>query len=90
LNPETVIGKNCTLRHGVTIGNRQSVHDVPILGDNVEIGVGAVILGHIHVGNNVTIGANAVVLTDVPDDHIAVGVPARVILKKSNNQQITE
>jgi serine O-acetyltransferase len=90
LNPLTVIGKNCTLRHGVTIGNRNEIDDVPVLGDNVDIGAGAKVLGRIKIGNNVSIGANAVVITDVPDDHIAVGVPARVILKKSNNQQITE
>jgi serine O-acetyltransferase len=81
LNPDTVIGKNCTLRHGVTIGNRHSDHDVPVIGDNVDIGVGAVIMGAIVIGNNVSIGANAVVLCDVPDNHIAVGVPARVIPK---------
>jgi serine O-acetyltransferase len=79
LNPDTVIGKNCTLRHGVTIGNRKSEHDVPVIGDNVDIGVGAVIMGAVVVGDNVSIGANAVVLCDVPDNHIAVGVLARVI-----------
>ena len=82
LNPEVVIGRNCTLRHGVTIGTRQGDHDVPIIGDNVDIGAGAKILGKIRVGDNVTIGANAVVIADVPDNHIAVGVPARVFPKK--------
>ena len=82
LNPDTVIGKNCTMRHGVTIGNRVNDHDVPVIGDNVDIGVGAVIMGDIIIGNNVSIGANAVVLCDVPENHIAVGVPARVIPKK--------
>ena len=82
LNPLTVIGENCTLRHGVTIGNRQEIDDVPVLGNNVDIGAGAKILGRIKIGNNVSIGANAVVLCDVPDNHIAVGVPARIFLKK--------
>jgi serine O-acetyltransferase len=88
LNPETVIGENCTLRHGVTIGNRLSDHDVPVIGDNVDIGVGAVIMGDINIGNNVSIGANAVVLCDVPDNHTAVGVPARVIAKHQNNCEL--
>jgi len=83
LNPDTVIGKNCTLRHNVTIGNRLNDHDVPIIGDNVDIGVGAVIMGAIKIGNNVSIGANAVVLCDVPDNHIAVGVPAKIYPKKN-------
>lgn len=83
LNAEVVAGTNLTLRHGVTIGNRKNDHDVPVLGDNVDIGAGAKILGAIHIGSNVQIGANAVVLTDVPDNCIAVGVPAIVKHKKS-------
>lgn len=82
LNPLTKIGSNCTLRHGVTIGNRKSEDDVPVLGDNVNIGAGAKILGKISIGDNVSIGANAVVLSDVPNNHIAVGIPAKVFLKK--------
>jgi len=77
INPDAVIGGNCTLRHGVTIGTRREDHDVPILGDNVDIGAGAKLLGRIRVGDNVSVGANAVVLHDVPSGHIAVGVPAR-------------
>lgn len=82
LNPSVVIGRNCTLRHGVTIGNRKNDHDVPVIGDNVDIGAGAKVLGAIQIGNNVSIGANAVVLCNVPDDHIAIGVPAKIFPKK--------
>ena len=82
LNPLVLIGENCTLRQGVTIGNRRTNSDVPTIGNNVDIGAGAVIIGDIQIGNNVSIGANAVVLTDVPDNAIAVGNPARIILKK--------
>jgi serine O-acetyltransferase len=81
-NPDTVIGSHCTLRHGVTIGNRKEEHDVPVIGNYADIGAGAKILGRIVIGDHVSIGANAVVLTDVPDHHMAVGVPARVIPKK--------
>ena len=73
-------GDNCVLRNGVTIGIRKVGEKVaPQLGNNVDIGAGAKILGDIRIGNNVTIGANAVVITDVPDNAIAVGVPARII-----------
>jgi len=48
----------------------------PQLGDNVDVGAGAKLLGNIRIGNHVRIGANAVVVTDVPDNSIAVGVPA--------------
>ncbi len=83
INPDSVIGENCTIRHGVTIGTRSSDHDVPKLGENVEIGAGAMILGNIIIGNNVKIGSNAVVLIDVPDNHIAVGNPAKILPSKS-------
>ncbi len=82
INPATVIGKNCSLRQGVTIGNKNEAFDVPVIGDNVDFGAGCKVLGNIKIGNNVSIGANAVVLCDVPDNCIAVGIPARVIPKK--------
>jgi len=79
------LGDNCVLRNGVTIGLRR-IEDpkAPHIGHNVDIGAGAKILGNITIGNNVSIGANAVVLDDVPDNSIAVGVPAKIIPKKSN------
>jgi serine O-acetyltransferase len=79
INPSAVIGFNCTLRQNVCIGSRYCGDDAPRVGDNVDIGVGAVVIGAIRVGNNVRIGANAVVLRDVPDGCIAVGVPARIL-----------
>ena len=81
LNPDTTIGSHCTVRHGVTVGNRKNLHDVPIIGDNVDIGAGAKVLGDIVIGNNVSIGANAVVLKNIPDDCVAVGVPAKIVKK---------
>lgn len=81
ISPNVVIGCNCTLRNNVCIGNRHGGYDVPTIGDNVEFGVGSVVIGNIHVGNNACIGANAVVLTDVPENTSAVGVPARLILR---------
>lgn len=82
INELAVIGVNCTIRQGVTIGNKNFINDVPVIGDNVDIGAGAVIMGKIKIGNNVSIGANAVVIKDVPDNYIAVGVPAKNIPKK--------
>jgi serine O-acetyltransferase len=72
-------GDNCRIRNGVVIGlSRVDDPCAPSFGDNVDIGAGAKVLGAIRVGNNVCIGANAVVLKDVPDNTIAVGVPAVV------------
>lgn len=70
-------GDNCRIRNGVVVGLRRIEEPgAPAIGNNVDIGAGAKILGPISVGNNVIVGANAVVLSDVPDDSIAVGVPA--------------
>lgn len=72
-------GDNCRIRNGVTVGLKHVDRPVaPTIGDNVDIGAGAKVLGDIRVGSNVIIGANAVVIRDVPDDSIAVGVPAIV------------
>lgn len=70
-------GDDCRIRNGVVIGlSRVEDPCAPSFGNKVDIGAGAKVLGPIHIGNNVLIGANAVVITDVPDDSIAVGVPA--------------
>ena len=72
-------GDDCRIRTGVVVGLAR-VDDpcAPQIGDRVDIGAGAKVLGRITIGNNVVIGANAVVLRDVPDDSIAVGVPATI------------
>lgn len=80
LHPDCVIGANCTLRQGVTIGNRDVDGPVPVLGDDVDIGAYAQLLGAIRIGDGAKIGAMAVVLCDVPAGATAVGAPARVIL----------
>lgn len=75
---EAVIGDDCVIRQGVTIGNKsvEAPLDAPILGNRVQIGAGAKLLGRIHIGDDVLIGANAVVIRDIPSQHVAVGVPA--------------
>lgn len=79
VHPGTTMGRNCTLRQGVTLGNRVEGGPAPILGDDVEVGAYAQILGDVHIGHGARIGAMAVVLADVPDGATAVGAPARVI-----------
>jgi serine O-acetyltransferase len=85
IHGNSVIGNDCIIRQGVTIGNKRldDPFGAPVIGNNVNIGAGAKILGRVHIGNDVEIGANAVVIHDVPDGAIAVGVPARVISRKS-------
>lgn len=70
-------GDDCRIRNGVVVGLRRVDEPcAPQIGNNVDIGAGAKLLGDIRIGNNVAIGANAVVLCDVPDNHVAYGVPA--------------
>lgn len=84
IHGNAVIGDDCIIRQGVTIGNRHIDMPLaaPILGDRVQIGAGAKILGGIQIGSDVDIGANAVVIKDVPTQHIAVGVPAKIKPKR--------
>ena len=77
INSAVRAGRNLILGHNVTIGTEKGC--APILGDNVYVGTGAVIIGGIRVGNRARIGANAVVNKDVPDGATVAGVPARVI-----------
>ncbi|HEX4636523.1 MAG TPA: serine acetyltransferase [Rhizomicrobium sp.] len=78
---EAVLGDNCTLRQGVTIGNRDEGGAAPVVGDNVEFGAYAQVLGDVVIGDNCKIGAMAVVLTDIPPGATAVGQPARIVTK---------
>lgn len=75
------IGSDVTIRQNTTFGIKTvgGEHLRPLIGDGVDIGVGAVILGDVTVGPGATIGANAVVIKDVPAGATAVGVPARII-----------
>lgn len=85
ISSSATIGKNCVIYQNVTIGARSyeegdytKKENFPMLGNNVTVYAGAVIVGPIHIGNNAVIGANAVVTTDIPDNAVAVGVPAKV------------
>jgi serine O-acetyltransferase len=76
-----VIGDDCTLYHGVTLGgtswNKGKRH--PTLEQGVVIGAGAKVLGPITIGKNAKIGSNAVVVKDVPENATAVGIPSRIL-----------
>ena len=78
MNRLVVIGDDCLIRQGVTIGAATKRHESPVLGDRVEVGAGAVIAGAITIGDDVVIGPNAVVMSDVPSGSIVASAPARV------------
>ena len=77
----TVIGDDCTIYQGVTLGGtgKDTGKRHPTLGNNVMVGSGAKILGPFTVGDNSKIAANAVLLREVEADSTCVGVPARVV-----------
>lgn len=81
IHGSAVIGDDCILRQGVTLGNRylDKPFDAPRLGKRVNVGAGAKILGAVMIGDDAQIGANAVVLRDVPAGATAVGIPARIV-----------
>jgi serine O-acetyltransferase len=83
ISGDAVFGEDCIIRNGVTVGLRHTLHrGSPTIGNRVDIGAGAKLLGPIRIGDDVAIGANAVVITDVPSNSIAVGIPARIVPRK--------
>ena len=77
INGAAKIGNNCTIYHCVTIAVEKT--GVPVIGDDVTIGAGAIIMGGIKVGNHVDIGAGAIVIDDVPDHSTVVCPKGRII-----------
>lgn len=87
ISGDTVFGDDVVIRNGVTVGlRRTNERGAPVIGNRVDIGTGAKILGAITIGDDVAVGANAVVLTDIPPNSLAVGVPARIIPRQGRSE----
>lgn len=82
IGPSSKVGRNCTILPNVLLGKKHPGDCTIIIGDNCYISTGVTILGPISIGNNVTIGAGAVVTSDVPDNTVVAGVPAKIIKRK--------
>lgn len=85
IGSNVVMGENCKIFNGVTLGNKDtevSNNDQPKIGNNVVLGTGTKVLGGVLIGNGVKTGANSVILIDVPDNCVAVGVPAVSLVRK--------
>lgn len=78
------IGDGCIIRQGCTLGNKSldKPYDCPKLGNNVNVGAGAKLLGNVRIGDNVQIGANSVVVKDIESNLTVVGIPARPLTGK--------
>ena len=90
VNAKAIIGDNCNISQGVTIGvsGLDERRGTPILGNDVYIGANAVIVGKISIGNNVLIGACSMVKDSLPDNSVALGVPAIIISQKGSKGYI--
>jgi len=91
LGGKTKFGKFCNISQGNTFGyaGRGESRGLPELGDFVYVAPGAKVIGKIKIGSHVAIGANAVVTKDLPDNAIAVGIPAKVISYRSSREFVT-
>lgn len=90
VNARAVIGVNCTICQGATIGvsGRGQMRGVPVIGNRVYIGVNAVVVGKISVGDDALVGANSLVNRDVPAHCTAVGVPAAVTSENGSSEYL--
>jgi sugar O-acyltransferase (sialic acid O-acetyltransferase NeuD family) len=89
------VGRHCivnvraSLSHDTTVGDFTNINPGVVIcgqvriGDDCSIGAGSTIIDHVTIGDNVLIGAGAVVVSDIPSDSVAVGVPARVIKRRT-------
>jgi serine O-acetyltransferase len=92
INDRAVIGKNCNISPGVTIGqaNRGRLLGVPTIGNHVWMGTNSLIVGNIRIGNDVLIAPGAFVNFDVPDHSIVIGNPGKIIKKEFATQGYVE
>lgn len=90
LNSKSIIGNNCNISQGVTIGvsGIDEKRGVPVIGNNVYVGANAVVAGKVTIGDNVLIGACSLVNTDVETNCVMLGVPAVRISEKGSKGYI--
>lgn len=90
VSPQATIGRDCQLRHGVTVGNKTdragNETSAARIGDDVDLGAGCVIIGDIEVGDHARIGALTVVTKPVPAWSVVAGNPARVLRVEEPDQ----
>ncbi len=91
INPGAVLGRNCDLAHGVTIGaSAMGRQGVPVVGDDVYIGARATVVGKIRIGSGAKIAANTLVINNVPAGATVMGVPGRIVMRAKVPQPTSE
>ena len=79
VSPHAVLGACCNLNHEATIGCAGEGEEAPQLGDRVWVGPNATITGPVKVGSGAVVAANSLVVAHLPENAVAIGVPARVL-----------
>jgi putative colanic acid biosynthesis acetyltransferase WcaB len=83
VNRDVTIGSGCMIRASTTLGNKLDASGMdlgsPAIGDDVEFGVGSIVIGPVTVGSGARVGAGAVVVRDVAPSAVVVGNPARPV-----------
>ena len=92
VNPNAIIGKNCNLHKGCTIGqeNRGKRAGTPVLGERVWVGAHATVVGKVSIGDDVLIAPNSYVNQDVPAHSIVVGNPCKIIPRENATEKYVE
>ncbi len=92
VNPNARIGANCNITVGVLLGLNHKLDadgkslgfEYPSIGDRVSLGNNCKIIGGVHIGNKAVIGVSSIVTHNIPDNSIAVGIPAQIISDKGS------
>jgi serine O-acetyltransferase len=88
VSPFAVLGKNVNMYKGSTIGNNVgNPSGAPVIGNCVQIGINATVIGNITIGDDVLIAPNAFVNEDIPSHSVVVGNPCRIIHKENATQE---
>lgn len=76
-----IVGAYCTVNHSVLVGSKGGgmPENKATIGNNVNLTVGCKVIGHVTIGDNVVVCPNSVVISDVPDNAIVSGVPAKIV-----------
>ena len=90
INSQVIIGDNCNISQGVTIGvsGRGAKRGIPRIGNNVYLGANAVVAGPVNIGDNVVVGANSLVVSSVAPNVTVVGVPATEVSSRNSEDYI--
>ena len=80
INKDAVIGENVSFHFNTAVVNKRTGEGAPVIGDNVMLGIGSVVMGNVSVADNVIVGANSVVNQSILEENVSVaGVPAKVV-----------